>query len=65
MPATGTTSGPLHAVPCAHCGAKQDARELDAQQLIETGQGLVCDNCKRTSTIVGVRQTKVIVLRQK
>jgi DNA-directed RNA polymerase subunit RPC12/RpoP len=64
MPALGTTSGPLHAVPCAHCGTAQDMRILDEQKLIETGQGVVCDHCKRTSRIVGVRETKVIVLRQ-
>jgi hypothetical protein len=62
--AAKTTQGPLHAVPCAHCGAPQDARVLDEQKLIEVGQGMICDNCNKTSVIAGVRQTKVIVLRQ-
>jgi len=64
IPAQGTTNGPLHAVPCAHCGARQDLRLLDEQKLLDMGQGVVCDHCKRTSRIVGVRETKVIVLRQ-
>lgn len=64
MPAEGTTSGPMHAVPCAHCGTAQDLRILDDQKLVENGQGVVCDHCNRTSRIVGIRETKVIVLRQ-
>jgi hypothetical protein len=64
MPAAGTTNGPLHAVPCAHCGGAQDMRELDAQQLLERGSSVVCDHCKRKSLIVGIREVKVVVLRQ-
>jgi hypothetical protein len=64
MPAAGTTNGPLHAVPCAHCGTPQDMRGLDEQKLLENGAEIVCDNCERTSTVVGIKQLKVIVLRQ-
>lgn len=64
MPAAGTTNGPLHAVPCAHCGHPNDLRELDAQQLVDKGSGVVCDNCDKTSRIVGIRELKIVVLRQ-
>lgn len=64
MPAAGTTQGPLHAVPCAHCGKPNDMRVLDEQKLIDPGSGVECDHCGRISTIVGVRQTKVVVLKQ-
>jgi len=61
---TATVNGPLHAVPCAHCGAPQDLREADKDMLVEVGRGCVCDHCNRTSEIVGVREIKVVVMRQ-
>ena len=59
-----TTSGPLHAVPCAHCGAAQDMRGLDEQHLLENGQNVICDGCNMPSEIVAVAKTTVVRLRQ-
>jgi len=64
MPAAGTTNGPLHAVPCAHCGTPQDLRILSEQKLLDNGQGVVCDHCNRTSKIVALKEITVVVLRQ-
>lgn len=58
------TSGPASAVPCAHCGAPGDFRDLEAQQLLDTGHSVVCDACGRVSEIVGVQQVTVVRLRQ-
>lgn len=64
MPAPGTTNGPMHSVPCAHCGHKNDLRELEAQKLVEVGQGIICDNCSKQSRIVGMKSVMMVVLRQ-
>lgn len=64
MPAAGTTNGPLHAVPCAHCGTPQDLRALDEQKLVENGAGISCDRCNRISEVVGIKNIKLIVMRQ-
>ena len=65
MPNTAaTTQGPIHAVKCAHCGSPNDARELEAQQLLEAGQVFICDACGKPSRIVQVRKVTVVVLKQ-
>lgn len=64
MPAAGTTKGPVHAVPCAHCGHAQDLRVIDAQKLLDVNAGVVCDHCDKTSNIVSIREIKFVVLRQ-
>jgi hypothetical protein len=63
-PAAKATTGPLHAVPCAHCGAAMDMRGLQEQNLVENGQHVVCDACNRPSLIVAVQQTTIIRVRQ-
>lgn len=64
MPAAGMVNGPLHAVPCAHCGRPNDLRDLDGQKILEVGSGLVCDHCGRTSKIAGIKELKIVVLKQ-
>lgn len=58
-----TTHGPVNAVPCPHCGKPNDLRELDGQQLLDTGHGIECDVCHRLYDVVGIRTVKVVVLR--
>jgi len=41
-----TTSGPLHAVPCPHCGKHNDLRELASQNLLDTGHRITCGSIK-------------------
>ncbi len=60
MPGTPpTVQGPVTAVPCAHCGAKQNYGELEH---LENGMGVECDDCGKVSEIVDIR--KVVVVRQ-
>ncbi len=67
-----TTHGPVQQVPCPHCGKPNDLRELDAQNLLDTGGEIVCGpiegqvntgHCGRLFEIVGIRMIKVIVVR--
>ena len=68
-----TTHGTVDQVPCPHCGKPNDLRELDGQQLLDTGHDIVCGpldgqlnvgHCGRLFTVVGIRMVKVIVVRQ-
>lgn len=61
---THNTSGPAHKVPCAHCGADLDLRDLEAQSLLEHGSNVICDDCNRPSEIVRVQKVTVVSLRQ-
>ncbi len=77
MPSPGqrvppTTHGPVDQVPCPHCGKPNDLRELDSQQLLDTGHEIVCGplegrppigHCGRVFTVAGIRMVKVIVVR--
>jgi hypothetical protein len=67
--AAATVSGPLTAVPCAHCGRPQDYTVVE-ERLVEEGAiseiprgaQIECDECGRLSEVVDVR--KVAVVRQ-
>lgn len=59
-----TTHGPIEQVPCPHCGKPNDLRELDGQQLLDTGHEIICDHCGRLFDIVGIKHIKVVVVRQ-
>lgn len=58
-----TTTGPVHRVPCPHCGKPQDMRELAAQNLLDTGNDVVCEDCGRVYIITGIAQIMLITVR--
>lgn len=60
-PATG---GPLHAVVCPYCGAPNDLRMLNSQQLLDTGSGVTCDKCNWTAQVTQIQQVVFVSLRQ-
>jgi predicted RNA-binding Zn-ribbon protein involved in translation (DUF1610 family) len=58
-----TTQGSIEQVPCPHCGKPNDLRELESQQLLDTGHEIICDHCGRLFDIVGIKHVKVVVVR--
>lgn len=62
-----TTEGPLHAVPCPHCGKANDFRQLDEtiSSLLEGGTWVSCDHCGGQLTVVKVVPIKVVQVRQR
>jgi hypothetical protein len=60
-----TTNGPCHAVPCPHCGAKQDFRELLTTDgsTIYSNMDVSCDECGMFAVVTAVQQVTVIHLR--
>lgn len=65
LPGTLTTvQGPLHAVPCPHCGGFNDLREMQAQQLLDTGHRFLCDHCERSMEVLSIRPVTVVVVRK-
>lgn len=64
MPAAPTTNGPIHSVRCPHCGKGNDFRDMQSQQLLDTGAVVECDFCKRFQVVVGVKPITVITVRQ-
>lgn len=59
-----TTAGPVGAVPCPHCGHKNDCRILDEQNLLDRGHRLSCDKCNRMFVVVNIQTVKVVTVRQ-
>lgn len=57
------TQGVIHAVPCPHCGKPNDFRELDSQQLLDTGHEVECDACHRTMQVAQINVVKVLSVR--
>lgn len=62
--------GPVNAVPCPRCGAKNDFSEimehightsLDRSQV--TGQMVLCDHCNQKMEICGVQTVTIIATR--
>ena len=58
------THGPVDRVPCAHCGKPLDMRNLQSQQLLDTGHELACEHCGRMNQVAGIRVVTVVSLRQ-
>lgn len=68
------TSGMIEAVPCPWCNHKNDFRVLHdgesgpdrvsgwGSQGLENGATVDCDNCKRFSKVVAMRQVTIIQL---
>ena len=59
-----STHGPVNAVPCPHCGHKNDCRLLDEQSLLDMGHRLSCDKCNRMFVVVNIQSVKVISVKQ-
>lgn len=63
-PLPSTTSGPIHQVPCPHCGKPNDFRALKSQQLIDTGHQMYCDHCGRSMEVVRIATVEVVSVRR-
>jgi hypothetical protein len=64
-----TTGGPVNAVRCPHCGRPNDLRELDTQNLLDTGSEIVCGpvdgqpntgHCGRLFVVVRIQLIKAV-----
>lgn len=66
QPTAATVDGPVHKVPCAHCGKPNDLRVLqkDLGESFEPGTSYQCDHCHRLNRITKVVPTLVIQVRQ-
>ncbi len=56
--------GAVHAVPCPFCGKANDLRDLEGQQLMDTGHEIDCDHCGNIMEIASIQTMKVIGVRQ-
>lgn len=59
-----TVAGAIDGVPCPHCGKKNDLRNLESEQLLDTGHQMFCDYCQRSMEVVSMRVVKVITVRK-
>jgi hypothetical protein len=63
------TQGSIDRVPCPHCGKPNDFRELEMQQLLDTGHRVICrgenpgEGCGRLMEVAAIRVIKVIAVR--
>lgn len=63
------TRGTIDRVPCPHCGRPNDFRELDGQQLLDTGHKVSCrgenpgEGCGQIMEVVAVQTLKVLAVR--
>lgn len=55
--------GTVNAVPCPHCGHKNNFTELESQQLLDTGHEVACDKCHRMMEVCQIALVKVIGVR--
>src|SRR5687767_10182712 len=58
------TGGPIDNVRCPNCGRGNDFRELDSEQLLDTGHTMVCDHCMRLMQVTSIRMIKVVQVAQ-
>jgi hypothetical protein len=59
-----TTSGPVHAVTCCHCGKTNDLRPLQEQQVLDTGNAIECDHCHHIFEVANIRPVLVVTVRR-
>lgn len=59
-----TTAGPLHKVPCPHCGHPNDCRLLHEQSLLEAGHKIDCDRCHRLMLVLSCAPVVMVQVRQ-
>jgi hypothetical protein len=63
------TRGTVDRVPCPHCGRHNDFRELDGQQLLDTGHKVICrgenqgEGCGQIMEVVAIQVVKVVAVR--
>ena len=62
QPPPATTSGPIHGVPCPHCGKLNDFREV--REELDKGLAVSCDVCNRMIEVVGVQPVTVVRVRR-
>lgn len=66
-----TTNGPIHKVPCPHCGAGNDFTEVAEhlkndgidEEKAETGAKVLCDHCGQKMIVQAVRTITFIWVR--
>ncbi len=65
-PSTKTCDGPVHKVPCPHCGKPNDLRDLqrDVGESFEPGLTYECDSCRLINHITSVTPVLVVRVRQ-
>lgn len=56
------TGGPIDRVVCPHCGKTNDFRDLQSQQLMDTGSGVECDHCHRHMRIAAIRTVTLVAV---
>ncbi len=63
--------GPVEQVPCPHCGRPNDMREIDSQNLLDTGSDFQCGpvdgqpntgHCGRVFQVVRIRLVKLVAV---
>lgn len=63
------TRGTVDRVPCPNCGRPNDYRELDGQQLLDTGHRVICrgenagEGCGQLMEVVAIQVLKVVSVR--
>ena len=62
MPAP-TTNGPINAVRCPRCGKTNDFRDMQSQQLLDTGVIVDCDACGGHMEVVAIRPITIVTVR--
>lgn len=55
--------GVIERVPCPHCGAHNDFRQLESQTLLDTGSTMECDHCHLLMQVVAVRKVTLVAVR--
>jgi hypothetical protein len=64
VPQSPQTNGPIDRVPCPHCGKNNDFRELQMQQIMDTGSDVGCDHCERKMRIAAIRTVTFVAVVQ-
>lgn len=59
-----TTTGTIDRVPCPHCGKPNNFREIDGQQLLDTGSAFQCDHCGGMMEVARIVTTKIVSVRK-
>lgn len=62
--ANATVQGTIDRVPCPHCSKPSDLRDLQSQQLLDTGHKLSCDHCHRMMEVTAIRTLTVVAVRR-
>lgn len=59
------TNGTIDKVPCPHCGAPQDFRELNTQEgtTLFPGTEIFCDDCGWGSQVAVVKKVTIVYLK--